>query len=239
VNNLFHGKNPARHSSGERSAAILAALSLIVMALAAIGAYGVIHGKLVEHGDGLATARNIVAGKGLFSLEIGLWGIIALTDLLVSFALWRFFARSGGKLPGIMAGSRILYSLSLISGIVLLVVAAGSSDPLKEISLFERIWSVGLIVFGAHLTLLACVCFRSGFVPRIWSWLLAIAGFSYALIHSLKNLGPMFARASAVLETVLSVPMTVAEMGFAAWLLVLAFSSLRTEKLLKHEGQLA
>ncbi len=236
MNSLFLGKSSVRHSSQERIAAVLAAISIIVMALAAVGAYGVIHGKLVVHGDGLATARNIRAEKGLFSLEIGLWVVIAMTDLMTSFALWHFFTRVDGRLSGITVGTRILYSLSLIAGIVFLVLAAGSSDPLKDIGLFERIWSVGLIVFGLHLTLLAWICFRSGFVPGIWSWLLVIAGPSYMLIHSLKNLGPVFAQASAGLETVLSVPMALAEVGLAAWLLVRAFSSLKAEKLPQREG---
>jgi hypothetical protein len=239
VKRLFFAKNPAHHSSGERIAAVLAAISVIVMALAAVGAYGVIHGKLVVHDDALATARNIWAEKGLFSLEIGLWVVISLTDLMASFALWRFFARVDGTLSGITAGTRILYSLSLIAGIVFLVLAAGSSDPLKDIDLFEHIWSVGLIVFGLHLTLLAWICFRSGFVPGIWSWLLVIAGPSYMVIHSLKSLGSMFAQASSTLETALSVPMTVAEVGFAAWLLVRASYSLKAEKVRQRAGQSA
>ena len=220
MNGFFIVKNPARLSSGERTAAILAAVSIIVMALAALGAYGVIHGRLVVHGDGAATAGNIGAARGLFFMEIGLWMLIALTDAAAAIALWRFFALVDGKLSLVMAGSRILYSLSLIAGIVFLVRAAGSPDPLESVGLFERLWSLGLIVFGLHLTLLAGISFKSGFVPGIWSWLLVAAGPSYALIHSLKNLGPTFAPASAALETFLSVPMTVAEVGFAVWLLV-------------------
>jgi hypothetical protein len=221
---FFSGRNPdIHHSSREISAAVFAGISLIVMALAAIAAYGVIHGRLVIPGDGPATASNIMAGKGLFSLEIALWVVIALTDLVVSLALWRFFAKVGGKLSGIMAGLRIAYTLSLFAGIVYLFLAAGYSDPLNQIGRFERIWSLGLILFGVHLTLLGLLCFRSGFVPGIWSLLLVIAGPSYVLIHGLKNLGPAFAQASAVLGTVLSAPMTLAELGLAAWLLVLAF----------------
>jgi hypothetical protein len=239
MNSLFLRKNPALHSPGERTAAVLAAGAVIVMALAALGAYAVIHGRLVVQGDGLATAGNIRAAKGLFSLEICLWVMIAAADMMASFALWRFFARVDRRLSAITAATRILYSLSLIAGIVHLVFAAGSLDPLRDIDLFERLWSAGLIVFGLHLTLLAWICFRSGFVPGIWSWLLVIAGPSYMLIHSLKNLGPVFAQASAALETVLSVPMTVAEVGFAAWLLVRAFSSLKVETLPQREGQSA
>ena len=66
-------------------------------------------------------------------------------------------------------------------------------------------------------------------MPGIWSWLLVVAGPSYTLIHALKNLGPVFAEPSTVLQTILSVPMTVAEVGFAVWLLVRAFSSDRRE----------
>jgi hypothetical protein len=221
---FFSGKNPnVHHSLREISAAAIAGIFLFVMAIAAIGAYGVIHGKLVIPGNGPATAANIMAGKGLFSLEIALWVVIALTDMVVSLALWRFFARVGGKLPGIMAGLRITYTLSLCAGIMYMFLAAGSSDPLNLISRFERIWSLGLILFGAHLILLGWLCFRSGFVPGIWSLLLVISGSSYSIIHGLKNLGPAFAQVSAVLGTVLAAPMTLAELGLAAWLLVLTF----------------
>jgi hypothetical protein len=230
MNNLFKARNPVRDSSGERTAAVIAALSIIVMAIAAIGAYAVIHGRLVVQGDGLATAANLRAQPGLFTAEVALWVLIALTDLAVSLALWRWLARLGGSLPWVTAGARILYTLSLGAGIVFLALAARSTDPLKEIGVFERIWSLGLIVFGAHLTLLASACFRSGFVPGIWSWLLVVAGPSYAVINVLKNLGPGLARASAALETVLSVPMTAAELGLAAWLLVRSARSARSSK---------
>lgn len=49
---------------------------------------------------------------------------------------------------------------------------------------------MGLIVFGVHLTFLALLAFKSGFVPVPLSILLVIAGPAFTIIHLLYNLGP-------------------------------------------------
>lgn len=122
---------------------------------------------------------------------------------------------------------RLVYTVSLILGIFNLLKASGSPDALRWIKSFENIWSIGLIIFGLHLILLAWLTFMSGFVPAIWSWLLLIAGSSYMIINIPSNPGSVFNRIVVVLEMILVVPMTIAELGFAIWLIVRAVKTIK------------
>lgn len=212
---------------GSASAALIAGLSLIVMALAAMFAFGFIHTQLVMPEDAAATAVNIATQPNLFQVEISLWIVIAIADIIVSLTLWLYFAGVNRRLSMITGLVRLVYTVSLILGIFNLLKASGSPDALRWIESFENIWSIGLIIFGLHLILLAWLTFMSGFVPAIWSWLLLIAGPSYMIINIPSNPGSVFNRIVVVLEMILVVPMTIAELGFAKWLIVRAVKTIK------------
>ncbi|MBN2658925.1 MAG: DUF4386 domain-containing protein [Spirochaetales bacterium] len=208
----------------QKNAALWSGFSLIIMAVAAGIAYGAIHGQLYIPESPEATNRAVLLNPGLLSMEIALWLVILLTDIIVSFKLFRFFKTSGYRLSLSTAVFRLIYSALLATAIIFLFRASDPEVAYENISLFARIWSVGLIVFGFHLSLLAVAAFRSGFVPLILSGLLIIAGPAYSLIHLLDNSGPRFETVAALLEKVLSLPMASAEMLLAIWLLTVAFS---------------
>jgi len=201
------------------SARLVAGLSLVAMAAAAAVAYGVIHGRLVAPGDAAATATTIAAHIGLFRLEVALWVVIVATDVLVALALWRLFAPVAPALARLMAATRIVYAAALAAGVGFLARAAASSQPLAEIQRFEAIWSAGLILFGIHLMLLGALARRSPGVPRALAWLLVVAGVCYTLTHAHQSLGITLTGAAATIEGLLAIPMTLAELWLAVWLL--------------------
>jgi hypothetical protein len=86
-------------------------------------------------------------------------------------------------------------------------------EVLHRIDAYNNIWNVGLIVFGLYLLVLARLAYRSGFVPRLVSVLLGIAGFGY-LVDSFTALS---IRAS---ETPLSSVSALGEIVFALWLVI-------------------
>jgi len=55
-------------------------------------------------------------------------------------------------------------------------------------------------------------------LPKVWGFLLYIAGISYSLIHFLKAFPLISQHSLDALELALSLPMTVAELGFGIWL---------------------
>lgn len=204
-----------------RAAALTAGISLLVMAAAAIFGYGIIHPQIVVPGDSQATAQLIASNAGLYRLELAVWLLILITDILVAWAIAVFFSPHNKALAVTTASFRLVYAAILAAAIYSMATAPGSTDPLSNFDRFETIWSAGLVVFGVHITLLAVLTAKSGIVPKVLVWFLYIAGPSYFIVHGIPF---AFATAAAAkvadtLNMILALPMTVAELGLAVWLI--------------------
>lgn len=206
--------------------ALIAGISLILMALTAGFAFGYAHSQLLAPGDANATLDNILNSKSLLSAEIMAWWFILLLDVIVAWALYHFFKNVSKPISSLTAWIRVVYSIILGVAISHLMSVCNLTNETSEISAevvmghfqsFENIWSFSLILFGFHLIGLGWLSLKSNL--RFWGVLFYIAGFSYSLVHLLKQF-PALESLSSNLEMVLSIPMTLAEVGFAVWLLV-------------------
>jgi len=219
----------------QRQAAVTAGVALLVMSVAAIYAYGSVYGSLVVPGDTGATVSNLSERLTFFRTGIAAWMVILVTDVLAAWALYVYFAGVNKALSLLCAWLRLSYAGFLAIAIVCLTLAgiivsgngfagqlqAAAVDSYVSISIgaFNGAWSIGLIVFGLHLLLLAALALRSHFVPRIMGILLLIAAVSYFAVNLLKLLIPQYSQFLIVLENVLTIPM-MAEIVFAVWLLL-------------------
>ena len=61
---------------------------------------------------------------------------------------------------------------------------------------------------------------RNFAIPKLWGWLLIFAGISYSIIHLTKNIMPNYITQIETVEMILSMPLAIAEIGFAVWLLI-------------------
>ncbi len=212
------------YTSERRKAALLIGISLLVMAIAAGAAYGGIHGSLVDLTHPEVTGQSLAAASGLFTLEIVLWFIIVATDLLVSWGVWAYFFNKSMKLALLSAASRLIYTLFLIVAVINLIPAASRASSqdiegmMRHLELFEKIWSIGLIIFGVHLLFLSAVLCR--YENKILGLLVTLAGISYVLVHTLLNTTPALHDFTSTLESILSLPMAAGELAFGLWLLI-------------------
>ncbi|MDK2866394.1 MAG: hypothetical protein PWP51_1368 [Clostridiales bacterium] len=201
-------------------AAEVAAAALIAMTFLAIFAFGYAHNTVLEN------YMNNTIHWQLPLLEIGAWCIIVVLDALVAVALCRFFHTVDQSLAYWLGGLRLLYTLVLACAVAvlghaysLIFISSDASDRvLTQIAQFDRIWSIGLIIFGLHLILVGRVAMKAAFFPKWLAYLIVIAGFCYAMVHGLHQLAPNFAMLANQLEKILSLPMTAAEIGLALWL---------------------
>lgn len=219
-----------------RTHAITTGLSLLVMTIAAIFSYGYVLTSLVSKSDNLQTVSNIQSSSVLFFLGVAGWIIIIATDTIVSFSLYGYFSQAEETLSKIAAGIRIAYTFILSVGVYFLYQAGRSivnspaletgsttsnlSSLTRGISSFESIWSFGLIIFGLHLVVLAFTSLKSKGFPKLISYLLLIAGISYTSIHFMHSFLPSLDSYTSLMEGILSVPMTLAELSLAIWMLV-------------------
>lgn len=220
-------------NKSQRTYALVASIALILMAIVAGVSYGYIHNSLVSIEYPAKTLENIRSSTGLFKLEVIGWITIFLLDALVAWSLYRFFASTSKSLAFLSSFLRILYTAVLGVAIYQLpkvlqkinrdLSGAGEDTVTAEVigflNSFENLWSHGLIIFGPHLVVLGYLAFRADYVPKIWGVLLALAGLSYIYVHTMQALNPGMADHLKTLESILAIPMTIGELGFAFWLL--------------------
>jgi hypothetical protein len=178
-----------------RRAGLLAGIGLLLMAiLAGLANFGVIQRFVTS--DAAQTTRGLLANQLSFALAIAGLFVVAGLDLVVAWALRAFFAPDQPRAALTAALLRTAYAVVFIVAISHLLVAAilvhhlpgaGSgavsahvSDQVRsETDQFANIWQLALILFAAHLLLVAWLALRSGRVPRVVAALVAVAGAGY------------------------------------------------------------
>ncbi|WP_340007594.1 DUF4386 domain-containing protein [Paenibacillus sp. FSL K6-0276] len=217
----------------QRTPALIAGISLIIMTLASFFSYGYVHASLVVQGDASATFHNLMSSSTLFKAEILGWVIILVSDIVVAWAFYMFLKPMNNGLSLLGAWFRLTYAAILgiaILNLLFVWLLANSADPLSisdqlqaqvmlYLDAFESVWSIGLIVFGGHLLIVGYVAVKSNGIPKIISILLVIAGVGYMLIHLCNAFLPQFDGVITVLKFIFTVPMIVGELGFGLWLL--------------------
>ena len=223
-------------NNSSRQAALIAGISILIMAIAAIFAFGHVYEGMVVPADASATAENILNSGSVFRLGIFTWLIILICDILAAWGLYVFFRAANENFSLLTAWFRVVYAavlgialynfvmvLQLLEGDTMLSIFESEevfAQALVYLQGFEGTWSMGLILFGIHLLLLGWLAFRSGFLPKWISVLLLLAGLGYVVVHTGKMLFPGGEEVISILNMVFMVPMIAGEVGMGIWLLV-------------------
>jgi len=226
---------PNKHimSTNKRRNALIAGISLLVMAIAAGFSYGYVYGNTILEEDPQATYHQLRLLASQFYAGLGGWILIFLTDLIVAWTLYLFFRDVNRNLSLMTALVRFAYAAFLgfalvhlfriipfIRGAETTVAETAGQQILTLAGLFTGIWSLGLMIFGIHLIGLGLLSMRSVSVPRWLGILLLFAGASYFLLNFAVSVFPGSERAVAAVEKILSVPMALGEILFALWLII-------------------
>ena len=181
----------------DRRAAIQAGTGLLLVAvLAALGYVAVVQG-LVTEGDAARTAADIDGSRGLYSLGVAALYAAALLDVLVAWALFRFFEPVDAQLARLSAYLRVAYTavflaaLGHLAGVPSLLDQRGGAfsaeqlqaQALGRIETYHDIWFAGLVLFGAHLVVLGVLVLRRRPMQtthKVLGVLLVVAGAGYA-----------------------------------------------------------
>lgn len=189
-----------------RLAGMVGGVSLLGVALfGGVGALVAVQG-LVTPGDAATTATDILGSQRMFDLGVASLYVTVVLDIVVAWALLRFFTPAGAGLSRLAAWLRLAYSavflvaISQLAGIPALLTDtqyAAAFDPeqvqaqaLLRTEAFTDIWMAGLVLFGAHLVVLGYLAYRSGYVPKLIGVLLVVAGAGYAFDTFSRVLSP-------------------------------------------------
>jgi hypothetical protein len=178
-----------------RQSGLIAGIGILVMAVLSGFGIFVAGAGLVTPGDATSTVEDISASEGLFRWGVlSLYGVVVL-DVVVAWALFRFFSPLRIGLARLAAWFRLAYAavfmlaIGQLTGLADLVTAEKYSDvftaeqiqgqTLLKVDAFDDLWMAGLILFGVHLAIVGYLAYVSGYVPKVLGVLLVVAGAGY------------------------------------------------------------
>jgi hypothetical protein len=178
-----------------RTAAIIAGVGLLLMAILSPIAYLNTFQSLVKFDDAALTAQNIVNSMGAFRTCILLLFTVAILDIVVAWGLYILLVPANKNLSALAAWLRVIYSGIFVFAISKLVVAlqvitADGIQTMSFLKAFQSIWDMGLILFGFHLLVLGYLVFKSGYVPKWLGAFLVLAAVGYIVDGFGKTLSP-------------------------------------------------
>ena len=215
-------------------ARVTGALYLCIM-VAAMFAEGFVRDRLIVSNDAAETVRRITEFEQLWR-----WGVVAdvtttFCDVAVAVLLFLLLKPGGERIALGAAVFRLVYSAMMAASAALLVgplylikhAPAGTEMQTLvsySISLHQTTFSIGLILFGAHLIMVGLLIARSTFLPRLIGLALAIAGACYITNSILGLVAPDMA--SGLFPWIL-LPGFLAEGALTLWLIIVGVNAER------------
>lgn len=152
----------------------------------------------------------------------------------MAIAIYFYFRSTSKQISLITAFLRLVYTFTLgiaviqVIKIIPLLSADNTVPDTSEIvtsyfQKFEKIWSLGLVIFGFHLIGLGYLSVKSKSVPRFLGYLLYFGGVSYSFLHGSRQLGLFDVQTQKSIENILAPPMALAEILLAIWLIYNGF----------------
>lgn len=178
------------------NAALISGIGLLIMVLTVPFAEFYIFPKLISESPTLTTT-NILNNKTLFTIGIFLHFITLIFDIVVAWSLYIFLKPVSKNLSLLVAWFRIIYAAMYLIALVNLIKVLnllsiiGQSKATEQIQFYDSVkfyinsfqleWTFGLMIFGIYLILLGYLVFKAEYIPKIFGFLLIIAGLGYSI----------------------------------------------------------
>lgn len=206
---------------------------LCYLAIIALGLWSELYvrGSLVVAGDAAATAQRLAAQPLLWRGGLVADLLMQVLDLPIIVMMWRLLRPVNEPLALTAAGLNLVQTAMLVANRVQLLAALdlatgsamGAAFPpaqrealaMLAVQLHGQGFAIGLVFFGFSCVICGALIARSGVVPRILGWLLALAGVAYLVNSFALLLAPSFAQR---LFPAVMLPVLVGELTFALWL---------------------
>jgi hypothetical protein len=182
---------------------------------------------LINWTDSQATWNSIIHARFAYALAIVAFIVIIILDTFLAIGLFAILRFRQFVVVSLMAALRLIYVAIKGVSLIGLLLAADvyfrnhygkdlASQALAYLKFHETGFGIGLIIFGAHLLLLAYIARREQFPKLIW-WMLILAGLGYA-VNSLSSLFIHKDHIQIAIISIFIVPMTFSEVAFFLWL---------------------
>lgn len=208
---------------------------ILYLLLAVTAPFGLLYvpRQLFVAGDATATAANIAASEWLLRLGIGSELIHQVVQVFLVLALYQLFKPVNETLAKLLVILGALVSIPIVFVNVLnevaaliLVSGAGFLSVFEKpqldalANLFIMLHGQGITVvsvfWGLWLFPFGLLVIRSGFIPRVFGYLLMVAGAAYVLGSFVRLVVPQY---SAMVQPIVSL-LVIAEVPIVFWLLI-------------------
>lgn len=228
-------------SHARRLARIAGVLYLVIFVFGLFSEV-IVRSSLIEVGDAAATAQNLLDAPGLFRIGFLTDLTMVAADVATAVLIYVLLAPVNRTISLAAAAFRLiqaailganllnhLMAIQLIQGDGLLggyTTQQRNSLVLQSLEAHRFGYLIALVFFAVHLTLLAWLIHRSGYLPRWLGWLLGVAAVGYLIDSVWFFVSPSYdgAFSPAVLA-----PAVVAELALLLWLLVRGIDTDRWE----------
>lgn len=185
--------------------------------------------------DMAVTANNILANAFLYRLGITSDILMALIYLLTALALFKLLAPVNKNMAGAMVvfttAGCVLLLFNVLNEIAPLYILSGDeylsafstiqkqSLAMFFYNLYQHGYMLGQIFFALWVLPLGILIYESGYIPKVFGLLFlieAVFGLMAVIVH--------FLMPNAMMETIMMVPMMIAEFSFVAYLLIKGIS---------------
>ena len=210
--------------SRRRTAAIT---GLAILLMAPFGMFG----NVVVLGLGReisGMAERVHEAETLIHLAVVALVVVAILDVIAAWGLASHFGGAGDG-PARLAGwLRTAYAAVLAAATGQLVIATTLADAqtTDDVAVaagvvgFAATWQLGMVVFAAHLAVLAALVIRDTAAPTVLGWVIAVAATAYAVDSIARLFLPAESPLLAAVVVIIAVTAVVGEVGLAVWLLV-------------------
>ena len=216
-----------------RGYARLTGLFYLIIAVAGFFAILYVPGQLFTPGDGAASLAAITERRGLFNAGVGGDVAVMLAELMATAMLFFMFRHVNETLAFAAAMARLMMVAVMAAMLFFYAAAVSLSGPdmagfASETQaalggLMLHLHDSGVLIwqlfFFVHLLILGQLVARSGLFPRLLGHAMSLGSFGYIFDSLNKFLMPEGA-AFGTLTGVLLAIVSLAEVGFALWLII-------------------
>lgn len=213
----------------------IAGLLYLVIIAAGIWSEAFVRSSLVVPGDAATTAANVLANEGLFRLSFAADSIMTMSDVALAVLLYVLLKPVSQTLALMAMAFRLIQAailgMNLLNQYAVLLILNGAgfdSSHLEALALLSletqrHGYDLGLIFFGINSLLVGYLLIKADYLPVAIGALMAAAGVVHLMGSYLLFLAPA---AAEVFAYAYVVPV-IAELSFAAYLLIRGFNAPR------------
>jgi hypothetical protein len=227
------------------------AAGLLYIAVILLGAFAeaFVRQRLLVPGDPTATLSAVASHEDMYRAAMLADLMMLMANIVIVAIFYRLFrpvARLGSLLIAFFTLVQVAMqgAILVLQAVPLLLLHGGPAmaavPPPQQAALAYlslRLLATGynmvLMMFGVFCLLFGALAVRSGFVPRLIGFLMALAGLSYLANGVLTLIAPWLG------SPILLVPCLVGEVSLALWLSLRGVNALRWQAAVDRPGEVA